>query len=140
VRVSTGDVATSYAPERQNITCRWFADGKDTFLATYKAIKAASTSIYITDWWMVGEVYLKRNPLKVKPYHRLDLLLKRKAEEGVDVYIILWKEAVMKLGSYYTKVKLQNLHPNIYVRPRLSCIHHTHTHTHTRARAECLLG
>jgi hypothetical protein len=98
VWASTGDVATSYAPERQNITCRWFADGKDTFLATYKAIKAASTSIYITDWWMVGEVYLKRNPLKVKPYHRLDLLL------------------------------------NIYVRPRLSCIHHTHTHTHTHSR------
>ncbi|ELR16578.1 phospholipase D, putative [Acanthamoeba castellanii str. Neff] len=98
-----------------NITCRWFVDGKDTFLATYKAIKAATSSVFITDWWMVGEIYLKRNPTKVKPHHRLDMLLKRKAEEGVEVYIILWKEAVMKLGSYYTKNKLQSLHPNIYV-------------------------
>jgi phosphatidylserine/phosphatidylglycerophosphate/cardiolipin synthase-like enzyme len=77
------DAVTPYAPERQNITCRWFVDGKDTFLATYKAIKAATSSVFITDWWMVGEIYLKRNPIKVKPHHRLDMLLKRKAEEGL---------------------------------------------------------
>lgn len=109
---ASDDSTTPYAPERQNILCRWFIDGKDYFLAAYRAIKAATTSIFITDWWLVsqdlslhsvnvdgvvvvridwlsllprqmGEIYMKRNPLKTKPYHRLDMLLKRKAEEGI---------------------------------------------------------
>jgi len=113
--------AISYAPGRQNVMCRWFVDGKDTFYAIYRAIKGASSSVFITDWWMVclpcnplvsiayerflfgeqkmGEIYLKRSPTKVKPHHRLDLLLKRKAEEGLRLVHIVMNGLPSSLSS-----------------------------------------
>lgn len=48
---------------------------------------------------------------------RLDRILKRKAEQGVKVYVIVYKEvnATMTLNSKYTKHALEELHPNISV-------------------------
>lgn len=57
------------------------------------------------DWWLSPEIYLKRGQ-DFSPASRLDALLKRKAEdEGVRVFILLYKEVEMALGlnSYYTK-------------------------------------
>lgn len=42
------------------------------------AIEAAKEEIYITDWWLSPEIYLKRRILNYEDY-RLDRLLHRKA-------------------------------------------------------------
>lgn len=45
----------------------------------------------------------------------MDRLLKRKAMEGVMIYIVVYKEVslALTLDSAHTKIWLQDLHPNI---------------------------
>jgi phospholipase D1/2 len=45
----------------------------------------------ILDWWLTPELYLRRPPAS-HPEWRLDRLLKRKADQGVKVYIVVYKE------------------------------------------------
>ncbi|GAA6080166.1 phospholipase D2, partial [Tachysurus ichikawai] len=79
------------------------------------ALEKAKEEIFITDWWLSPEVYLKR-PAK-GTYWRLDQILKRKAEQGVKVCVLLYKEVELALGinSDYSKRTLMGLHPNIKV-------------------------
>ena len=59
-------------------------------------------------------MYLHRPPAKY-PEWRLDRVLKRKAEEGVKIYVIVYKEVVqtMTMSSHHTKETLDALHPNV---------------------------
>ncbi|XP_032124687.1 phospholipase D2 isoform X3 [Cebus imitator] len=105
----------SYAPPRPGTLARWFVNGAGYFAAVADAILQAQEEIFITDWWLSPEVYLKR------PAHsddwRLDIMLKRKAEEGVRVSVLLFKEVELALGinSGYSKRALMLLHHNIKV-------------------------
>ena len=58
-----------------------------------------------------------RRPAALFPEWRLDRLLKRKAEEGVMIYVMVYKEvtASMALSSKHTKHALEDLHENIAV-------------------------
>lgn len=58
-----------------------------------------------------------KRPALAGTYWRLDQILKRKAEQGVRVFVLLYKEMEMALGlnSIYTKRTLQGLHPNVRV-------------------------
>ncbi|KAF9328374.1 hypothetical protein BG006_008442, partial [Podila minutissima] len=58
--------------------------------------------------------YLRRPPEKNEQF-RLDRLLKRKAREGVKIYVVVYKEVslALTLDSAHTKKWLQDLHPNI---------------------------
>ncbi|CAG8747488.1 10283_t:CDS:2, partial [Cetraspora pellucida] len=60
--------------------------------------------------------YLRRPPFDNEEF-RLDKLLKKKAEEGVMIYIIVYKEVTvaLPLDSHHTKFYLQSLHKNIKV-------------------------
>ncbi|KAJ1921211.1 hypothetical protein H4219_000810 [Mycoemilia scoparia] len=106
----------SFAPIRQNSRVMWFVDGADYFHAVSEAIENAKETIYIMDWWLSPELYLRR-PYAQNEEYRLDRLLKRKAEEGVEIYISLFKEVTVSLtiNSAYSKKKLQSLHKNIHV-------------------------
>ncbi|KAI9485673.1 MAG: hypothetical protein EXX96DRAFT_494975 [Benjaminiella poitrasii] len=106
----------SFAPIRHNAKVRWFVDGEDHFNAVGEAILSAKSEIYIADWWLSPELYLRRPPEKNKEF-RLDRLLKRKAEEGVKIYVIVYKEMAVALtiNSAHTKLWLQGLHKNIIV-------------------------
>lgn len=68
------------------------------------------------DWWLSPELYLRRPPAIFEDY-RVDRLLKRKAEEGVQIRIIVYKEVTqtMTLSSAYTKHHFESLSPNIRV-------------------------
>lgn len=58
------------------------------------------------DWWLTPELYLRRPPA-YHPEWRLDRLLKRKAEQGVKIYVVVYKEVVitrMSNNSEHTKV------------------------------------
>lgn len=48
---------------------------------------------------------------------RLDRLLQRKAQEGVKIFIIVYRNigAAIPIDSSYTKYSLLDLHPNVYV-------------------------
>jgi len=48
--------------------------------------------------------------------YRLDMLLKRVAERGVKIYIVVfYSPSVIPNDSDHTKLKLVSLHPNITV-------------------------
>ncbi|KAI8604037.1 hypothetical protein EDD21DRAFT_333733 [Dissophora ornata] len=106
----------SFAPEREEAKVRYYVDGKDYFHAVSDAILAAKTEIYICDWWLSPELYLRR-PSELNEDFRIDRLLKRKAMEGVMIYIVVYKEIALALtlDSAHTKIWLQDLHPNIQV-------------------------
>ncbi|KAF8610545.1 phospholipase D [Ceratobasidium sp. AG-I] len=105
----------SFAPIRLNVAAQWLVDGRDYFWNLSRAILLAKERIYIHDWWLSPELYLRRPG---KEQYRLDRLLKRKAEEGVKIFVILYKEVSNRTtptDSNYTKQTLVNLHPNIMV-------------------------
>uniref|UniRef100_A0A8C9T841 Phospholipase n=1 Tax=Scleropages formosus TaxID=113540 RepID=A0A8C9T841_SCLFO len=79
------------------------------------ALDQAKEEIFITDWWLSPEVHLKRPA--TSNYWRLDHILNRKAEQGVKVCVLLYKEVELALGinSDYSKRVLMNMHPNIKV-------------------------
>ncbi|KAI1014703.1 hypothetical protein LB503_003839 [Fusarium chuoi] len=77
--------------------------------------KPLSESIYILDWWLSPELYLRRPPAKNEQY-RLDRMLQQAAQRGVQVYIIVYKEveAALTLNSSHTRTALEALHKNIH--------------------------
>ncbi|MCL7042916.1 hypothetical protein MKW94_009624 [Papaver nudicaule] len=72
--------------------------------------------IYITDWWLCPELYLRR-PFNACASSRLDTLLEAKAMQGVKIYILLYKEVPLasKINSAVCKRKLLNIHENVSV-------------------------
>lgn len=81
----------SFAPMRDGNVVKFHIDGKDYFWAMSEVIDNARESIFIMDWWLSPELYLRRPPAEHQEW-RLDRLLKRKAEEGVKVYVCVYKE------------------------------------------------
>lgn len=68
----------SFAPIRNGVTASWFVDGAAYMSAVADALEHAKEEIFITDWWLSPEIYLKR-PAIVGDYWQLDKLLQRKA-------------------------------------------------------------
>lgn len=106
---------SSFAPERRSTPARYFIDGQDYFSAVCDAISEAKEEIFIADWWLSPEIFLKRGS-EFDENLRLDRLLKKKAESGVMIFILLYKELAIALGlnSYYTKKTLMSS-PNIKI-------------------------
>ncbi|XP_048380134.1 phospholipase D2 [Stegostoma tigrinum] len=105
----------SFVPARRDIQVRWFVNGSEYFSAVADALEQAKEDIFIADWWLSPEIHLKR-PARSN-YWRLDMLLKRKAEQGVKIFVLLYKEVELALGinSEYSKRTLTVLHSNITV-------------------------
>ncbi|TQV98777.1 hypothetical protein V2A60_007522 [Cordyceps javanica] len=105
----------SFAPETTG-DAKWFVDGCSYFYAVSQALERAQETIFILDWWLSPEMYLRRPPSKNSQY-RLDAMLKTAAERGVTVNVIIYKEvqAALTLDSAHTKQTLEALHPNIHV-------------------------
>jgi len=115
----------AFTNEKVNNFAHWFIDGKDYFNDLYEKLMDAKKSIFITDWWMSSEVWLKR-PVSESDYtsffkknnmSRLMDVLEYKAKEGVKIYILLYYECsiAIKLNSKYTQDTLEKLHKNIMV-------------------------
>ncbi|KAJ0976302.1 hypothetical protein J5N97_018267 [Dioscorea zingiberensis] len=110
----------SFAPSRGLIEdgslVQWFIDGEAAFDAIASSIEEAKSEIFITDWWLCPELYLRR-PFLDHESSRLDLLLEAKAKQGVQVYILLYKEIALalKINSTYSQRRLLNLHENVKV-------------------------
>ncbi|KAI0773032.1 phospholipase D/nuclease [Trametes elegans] len=93
---------------------KWHIDGHDYMWAVSELLDSAKEAIFILDWWLTPELYLRRPPAKY-PEWRLDRVLKRKAEQGVKIYVVVYKEVVqtMTMSSHHTKETLDALHPNV---------------------------
>ncbi|KAK3059400.1 hypothetical protein LTS18_010962, partial [Coniosporium uncinatum] len=64
----------SFAPVRQNVWAQWLVDGRDYMWNVSRAIDMAEDVIYIHDWWLSPELYLRRPPA-ISQKWRLDRLL-----------------------------------------------------------------
>ncbi|XP_073104639.1 phospholipase D zeta 1 isoform X2 [Elaeis guineensis] len=110
----------SFAPPRglteDGSQVQWFIDGQAAFEAIASSIEEAKSEIFITDWWLCPELYLRR-PFSVHGFSRLDALLDAKAKQGVQIYILLYKEVALalKINSVYSKRRLLNIHENVKV-------------------------
>ncbi|KAL2206132.1 phospholipase D [Sarocladium strictum] len=106
----------SFAPVRQKVFAQWLVDGRDYMWNVSRAINMARDVIYIHDWWLSPELYMRR-PAAISQKWRLDRLLQKKAREGVKIFVIIYRnvEAAVPIDSEYTKFSLLNLHPNIFV-------------------------
>ena len=116
----------AYTNEKINNFAEWFIDGKDYFNDLYEKLMEAKKSIFITDWWMSPEVWLKRPVVetdyttffhKKSNMTRLMDVLEHKAKGGVKIYILLYYECsiAIKLNSKHTQDTLEKLHKNIVV-------------------------
>ena len=105
-------------------SCKWYVDGIDYFSDVCDAIKLAKETVYITDWWLSPEVYLKR-PVGLREYAqnnpnnqtRLDSILKEAADRGVIVSVLVYNAPTMALtlDTKHTKNALESLSQNITV-------------------------
>lgn len=106
----------SFAPVRKGIYAQWLVDGRDYMWNVSRAISMARDVIYIHDWWLSPELYMRRPPA-ISQKWRLDRLLQRKAQEGVKVFVIMYRNvnAAIPIDSEYSKFSLLDLHPNVFV-------------------------
>uniref|UniRef100_A0A7N8YDN7 Phospholipase n=1 Tax=Mastacembelus armatus TaxID=205130 RepID=A0A7N8YDN7_9TELE len=106
----------SFAQEEENIPAKWYVNGKTYMEDVANALEEAKEEIFITDWWLSPEIFLKR-PVVEGNRWRLDCILKRKAQQGVRIFVMLYKEVELALGinSGYSKRTLMYLHPSIKV-------------------------
>ncbi|KAG8626764.1 hypothetical protein KVT40_005709 [Elsinoe batatas] len=102
----------SFAPERDGNDIKWYVDGRDYFHAVSVALEEAKEVVYIEDWWLSPELFLRRPPHYNHEW-RLDRILKRAAERGVEIFIVVYKEVTQALtcNSAHTKRALQALCP-----------------------------
>ncbi len=127
-RIIKNNQYKAYTNEKMNNYAHWFVDGQDYFNDLREKLMGAEKSIFITDWWMSPEVWLKR-PILESDYKegfkkknkeslsRLMDVLEYKAKKGVKIYILLYYECslALTLNSKYTEDTLEKLHKNIEV-------------------------
>lgn len=126
----------SFVYEKTECRAKWFIDGEDYFKDVREKLLAAKETVFITDWWMSPELFLKR-PVNMKQYQALTMgqpvvannkqqednltrlcdVLNHIAHKGVRVYILVFCEfeLALTLNSKHTKTFLVNLHENIKV-------------------------
>lgn len=68
----------SFVPYRCPIPACWFVDGSSYMSAVADALESATEEIFIADWWLSPEIFMKR-PAIDGDYWRLDNILQRKA-------------------------------------------------------------
>ncbi|KAG0151027.1 hypothetical protein CROQUDRAFT_713026 [Cronartium quercuum f. sp. fusiforme G11] len=110
----------SFAKPREGNHVKWYVDGHDYFYAVSELLESATETIFIQDWWLTPELYLRRPPALNERW-RLDRILKRKAEAGVKICVIVYKEVElnMTMNSLHTKHALEALHPS-----NVACMRH----------------
>lgn len=106
----------SFAPVRKNAFAKFLVDGRDYFWALSEALEMAKDVIYIHDWWLSPELYLRR-PVNAHQEYRLDRMLRKCAERGVKIFIVVYRNVGATVGtdSLWTKHSMLGLHPNIHL-------------------------
>lgn len=80
----------SFAPFRSNQKAGWYLNGAKFMEHVLWALNNAREEIFIGLWWLSPEIFLVRPTADLK--YRLDQVLLKKADEGVKIYILVFKE------------------------------------------------
>ena len=99
----------SFASEKTGNDAKWYVDGCGYMWAVSRALEGAKESIWILDWWLSPEMYLRRPPSANEQY-RLDRMLQRAAQRGVKVNIIVYKEVTQVLTRKFGNGLTDYLH------------------------------
>jgi phospholipase D1/2 len=78
---------SSYPP-RPNSQVQWFVDAKDYYEKAAAILEIAREEVFIADWWLCPEIYMKR-PMAEGNYWRLGDILQRQAKRGVKIFILV---------------------------------------------------
>ena len=107
----------SFAPERNCNKVVILVGGSEFFNDLHEKLLTAQRSIYIAMFWISPELYLLRPVLKGRSDLRIMDILKLKAEQGVNIKILIYKEikGALPNNSHHTYKLLTSLHPNIKV-------------------------
>jgi len=108
----------SFAPVRELTNyCKWYVDAQGYFEELYNCLMKAKKEVFITDWWLSPEIYLKTPVQEGNLEYRLDKVLGKVANSGVKVYAIVYHEIKVTLAndSKHTKKVLESQSPNIRV-------------------------
>ncbi|KAJ3611020.1 hypothetical protein NHX12_021036 [Muraenolepis orangiensis] len=103
----------SFAREEVNIPAKWYVNGRTYMEDVANALEAATEDIYITDW-LSPEIFLKR-PVVEGNRWRLDCILKRKAQQGVRIFVMLYKEVMRHPDHVSSSIYLWAHHEKIIV-------------------------
>jgi phospholipase D1/2 len=80
----------SFVPFRCPTPACWFIDGSTYMSAVADALENASEEIFIADWWLSPEIFMKR-PAVNGEYWRLDNILQRRAVSNLkNIYYVLY--------------------------------------------------
>lgn len=109
---------TSFSKRRQNCWAKLYNDGHDYFKDMCEELNQARHQVLITDWWLTPFFLLKRPDDINHKHNRVDGILKRLADRGVKIFIILFREPLNILcnDSEQTHFYLESLSRNIRVR------------------------
>lgn len=95
----------SYAPVRDKGYCKMYVDGEGYFSDVCDSLLAARNEVFITGWWVSPQMYLKR-PVgdSYNQDSRLDRVLAKIAQRGVQVRVIIWNapSIALTIDSQYT--------------------------------------
>ncbi|CAE7850520.1 Pld1, partial [Symbiodinium microadriaticum] len=109
---------SSFPPRHDVDDVHAFTCSRDYYYAVAVEMLKAQEDIFISAWKLSPAVILTRPPL---PPIRLEQILKYKANQGVKIYILLYKEVEMSRqgnNSLRAKKYLEGISPNI------KCIRH----------------
>jgi phospholipase D1/2 len=103
-------------PVRMNNYVRCFVDGIYYFNEVCESLLRAKREVFITDWWLSPELYLKRPSTRFEN-SQVFQVLGTIADRGVSVFVHVYKEVsfALTLNSFHTKTVLQKRNPNIRV-------------------------
>lgn len=109
----------SFSPVRRDNIVNFYVDGRNYFENLYDTLRLARSEIFIAGWWVYPTLYLKRRLRngRLRRRYRLDYVLKRLAEDGIRIRILLYREFQMALNinSGFTYEFLSRLHSNIEI-------------------------
>lgn len=94
------------APPRPCTPTTFFVDGEAYFGALAETLGEARSSILIADWCLTPEILMKR---PADDAARLDHILAARVAAGVEVYVLLYGESGLELGSERTARQLEAL-------------------------------
>eukprot|EP01083_Nonionella_stella_P093114 260804_1 len=116
---SANDTSEPFVPLRKGCWCRPLIDGEEFMSAVVDALDHAERVIYLCFWHLNDRIYLRRDGKDFHLKDRLDIVLQKKAQEGVQIYILLWREFLptITLNNFSKEVKrnLSLLHDNIHI-------------------------
>lgn len=109
----------SFCKKYTNNDVQFYINGyspNNYFEDVHDELLKAKKEVFINDWFLSPQLYLKR-PIEDYPESRLDYLLTHIASKGVQVFIILYREIEEALpnNSNYTKRYLSKCHNNIHI-------------------------